>query len=263
MRNPIPMQWNVPQRIRARMGEGAGKQRAMIEEGHLLLVLHEVPKAGVAERVARLFWRDPSGTWKTQGQGAGVGALREHVTSFERAVDELEERLRTAERARDWFDVLREATPLQRTAHHLAHALQTAREGIDDREVLNLRDRAVELERAIDLVTLEARDAIDFTTAQKAEAQAAVSLELARESHKLNVIAAVFLPITALASVFSMTLRSGLETWGAPWVFWGVVAGGVALALFMRSRLSTPAPTVVVPETKVAAATWEANALAE
>lgn len=263
MRNPIPNQWNVPQRIRARMGEGAGKQRAMIEEGHLLLVLHEVPKAGVADRVARLFWRDPSGAWKTQGQGAGVGALREHLSSFEQAVDRLEDRLRTAERAREWFDVLREATPLQRTAHHLAHALQTAREGIDDREVLNLRDRAVELERAIDLVTLEARDAIDFTTAQKAEAQAAVSLELAREGHKLNVITAVFLPITALASVFSMTLRSGLETWGEPWVFWGIVAGGVALALFMRSRLSTPAPVVAAPKKVDVDPTWSAEAVAD
>jgi Mg2+ and Co2+ transporter CorA len=126
-----------------------------------------------------------------------------------------------------------------------------------------LRDRAVELERAIDLVTLEARDAIDFITAQKAEAQAAVSLELAREGHKLNVITAVFLPITALASVFSMTLRSGLETWGEPWVFWGVVAAGVALALFMRSRLSTPAPPTPPKKQAVEALAWITSPVAE
>jgi hypothetical protein len=47
----------------------------------------------------------------------------------------------------------------------------------------------------------------------------------------------VFLPITALASIFSMTLKSGLEGWGV-WVFWLVVAAGVALGLSLRARLS-------------------------
>lgn len=226
------------------MGESAGRQRAMVDAGHLLLVLHEVPEAGRPERVARLFWRDPTGQWRGQGVGTGIGPLRTHVSEFELAVDELEERLRKASRAKDWFDILREAAPLQRTVHHLTHTLQTARDAIDDRELINLRDRANEVERAIDLVTLEARDAIDFITAQKAEAQAALSVELARESHKLNVVAAIFLPMTALASIFSMTLKSGLEG-VAPWLFWTVVGSGVLLGLVMRSRLKlveTPAP---------------------
>ncbi|MDX2010212.1 MAG: CorA family divalent cation transporter [Myxococcaceae bacterium] len=247
MRTPIPNQWNVPARFRARMGDAAGRQRAMVHEGHLLLVLHEVPQAGRPERVARLFWRDAAGQWKASGQGAGVGALREHVTEFERAVDELEEHLRLASRARDWFDVLREATPLQRTAHHLAQTLQAARDAIEDRELITLRDRANDVERAIDLVTAEARDAIDFVTAQKAEAQAAVSLDLARASHSLNVVAAVFLPMTALASIFGMELRSGLEAVSGPWLFWGVVVAGLGLGLVMRRRLSRfedePRPT--------------------
>lgn len=239
MRNPIPTQWSVPEKFRARMGEGAGRQRAMVEEGHLLLVLHEVPEPKRPERTARLFWRDPTGEWKSQGLGGGVGPLKEHVSEFEFAVDGLEERLQSAERARDWFEILREATPLQRTAHHLAATLQAAREAIDDRELITLRDRANELERAIDLVTAEARDAIDFITAQKAEAQAAASAELSRESHKLNVVTAVFLPITALASIFSMTLKSGLES-AAPWLFWSIVALGVGIGLVMRGRLHTP-----------------------
>ncbi|MCU0695217.1 MAG: CorA family divalent cation transporter [Myxococcaceae bacterium] len=238
MRNPIPNQWNVPARFRARMGDAAGRQRAMVHEGHLLLVLHEVPQAGRPERVARLFWRDAAGQWKASGQGAGLAALREHLTDFERAVDELEEHLRLATRARDWFDVLREATPLQRTAHHLAQTLQAARDAVEDRELITLRDRANDVERAIDLVTAEARDAIDFVTAQKAEAQAAVSLELARASHSLNVVAAVFLPMTALASIFGMELRSGLEALAGPWLFWGVVMAGVALGLVMHRRLT-------------------------
>lgn len=236
----IPSAWAVPNKFRARMGEAAGRQRHMVEDGHLLLVLHAVPDAGVPERDARLFWRDKAGVWKSSSNGGGAGALRDHVAAFEDAVDELEARSRKAVCAVDWFELLKLATPLQRTAVHLARTLQLAREAIDDRELINLRDRAGDVERAIDLVTLEARDAIDFVTARQAEAQAAHSLELARESHRLNIITAVFLPITALASIFSMTLRSGLENWNAPWLFWGIVLAGVTFGLFMRSKLAPP-----------------------
>jgi len=217
------------------MGEAAGKQRAMVEAGHLLLILHSVP--GPEPAPAKLFWRAPEGTWKAAGLGNGIGPLEEHLGEFELHVDDLEERLQQASTAREWFDLLKTATPLQRTVHHLASALQAAREAIDDRTLINLRDRAVELERTLDLLTVEARDALDFVSAQKAEAQAQHSLEVARESHRLNVITATFLPITALASVFSMTMRSGIETWGAPWTFWAVVGGGVLLGLVVRSRL--------------------------
>lgn len=237
-RNPIPSQWNVPQKFRSRMGEAAGRQRVMVEDGQILLVLHEVPRPGAPERSARLFWRDKLGAWKTSGMGNGVGPLREHLGAFERAVDLLEAAGKRATSAKEWFSVLKSATPLQRSVHHLARVLQAAREAVDDRELINLRDRAGDAERAIDLLTLEARDAIDFVTARQAEAQAAVSLELARESHKLNVIAAVFLPITALASIFSMTLKSGLESWGT-WLFWLIVATGIGIGMYMRSRLSS------------------------
>ncbi len=222
------------------MGEAAGKQRAMVDSGHLLLVLHAVPSAGTSAREPRLFWRSPEGSWRSL-QGTGTGALKEHLAEFELHVEALEERLSSATSAKEWFAMLKQATPLHRTVHQLAATLQAAREAIDDRELINLRDRALELERTLELLTVEARDALDFVAAQKAEAQAAVSLELARESHRLNVVTAVFLPITALASVFSMTMRSGLEAWGAPWTFWSVVLAGVLLGLFMRGRLKAPA----------------------
>lgn len=226
------------------MGEDAGKQRAMVDQGHLLLVLHGPPEPSTSSRAARLFWRTPQGLWRAAGQGAGIGALKDHVAEFEVHVDELEERVAKTTAAGGWFAILKQATPLQRTVHHLAHTLQAAREAIDDRELINLRDRALELERTLDLLTVEARDALNFVAAQKAEAQAASSLELARESHRLNVVTAVFLPITALASIFSMTMRSGLEAWGAPWTFWVVVAAGVLLGLFMRARLRPPVSAV-------------------
>lgn len=237
MKTLIPGQWAVPKRFRERVGESAGRQRQMTEDEHLLLVLHAVPEPGVAERAARLFWRDKAGAWKSAGQGSGVGALRGHLGEFEDAVDRQEQRLRAASSATEYFEVLKAATPLHRTSRNLLRTLQEAREAIDDRELINLRDRAGEVERAAELLVSEARDGLDFTSAQQAEAQAKVSLELARDGHKLNTIAAVFLPITALASIFSMTLRSGLETWFSPWLFWVIVAAGVGLGFTMKARL--------------------------
>lgn len=246
MKTLIPSQWAVPKRFRERVGESAGRQRQMTCEGHLLLVLHAVPEPGNPERTARLFWRDKTGAWKSAGQGTGVGPLRTHVTEFEEAVDRQETHLRTATTATEYFDVLKAATPLHRTSRNLLHTLQEAREAIDDRELINLRDRAGEIERASELLVAEARAGLDFTSAQQAEAQSKVSLQLARDGHKLNTIAAVFLPITALASIFSMTLRSGLETWFSPWFFWVIVGAGVLLGFTLKARVA-PAEQPVEP----------------
>lgn len=238
MKSLIPTNWAVPSKFRSRLGESAGRQRCMAEEGHLLLVLHAVPEPGDSQGTARLFWRDPKGGWRSSGQGSGVAPLRALLGEFEDATDALERKLGVAGLAQDYFDVLRASTPLLRTARHLHRALQEAREASDDRELINLRDRAGEVERAAELLVSEARDGLGFTAARQAEEQAARSTELSRQSNKLNAIAAVFLPITALASVFSMTLTSGLETWSAPYVFWGVVGAGVALGLTVRARLA-------------------------
>jgi len=40
----VPTNWGLPEEIKRRFGlKGAGHQRAMIAEGHLLLILHELP----------------------------------------------------------------------------------------------------------------------------------------------------------------------------------------------------------------------------
>jgi len=56
--------------------------------------------------------------------------------------------------------------------------------------------------------------------------------------HRLNLIAATFLPISALGSLLGMQLVSGFETAYAPWAFWSVA--GVALVLGLAVRASLP-----------------------
>ena len=70
------------------------------------------------------------------------------------------------------------------------------------------------------------------------EAQAATARQMAATAHRLNLLAALFLPLTALASVFGMNFNSGLEDSVA--LFWSVcgvgVAMGLALIIALRKR---------------------------
>src|SRR3569832_404722 len=77
-----PAGWNLPEPIRARLGQKTiGRQRIIFEEGHLLIVLHKAPTAADAEREGVLFWRTPDGNWKWT-RGVGGAALAAHVQSY-------------------------------------------------------------------------------------------------------------------------------------------------------------------------------------
>ncbi len=61
MKTIVPEDWEVPVQIRDRFGDSAGRQRAMVADGHLLLVLHEAPGPNDRERKGCLLWRNPAG----------------------------------------------------------------------------------------------------------------------------------------------------------------------------------------------------------
>ena len=93
MATVIPESWQVPIKFRQRVGAHAGRQRAMIDNGHLLLILHELPGAKEMERSARLFWRSPDGTWKASGgrEGGGLPVLKRHLESFQTAIQQFDD----------------------------------------------------------------------------------------------------------------------------------------------------------------------------
>ena len=235
----LPHSWAVPQIFRERLGSQGGRQRAMVADGHLLLVLHEPPAAGVPERRHRIFWRSPEGSWQATIKPAGLGAVYAHLDGFAGVVDELEARLATAQTSSDYFAVLQAATPLVRTTRHLWRALQDAREGIPkDHDLIVLRDKADDLQRAAELVHEHAEDGLGFALARAAEEQARQGADIARASHRLNLLAALFFPMTALATIFGMQLDHGLGATGAPWVFWAIVAAALGLGLGLRASLA-------------------------
>ncbi|HEX3134960.1 MAG TPA: hypothetical protein VHX44_15445 [Planctomycetota bacterium] len=238
----IPRDWTIPDLLRSRLGDEGGRQRAMFADGHLLLVLHEVPKANDPDRKTRLLWRTPEGKWDSSTMGGGVQGLVRHLADYSKTVDGLEERLLKAEHARDYFSILQLVTPLWRSTRNMASALQEARGLVaKDRELIIARDTAGNIERACELLHADAVHGLDYTVARQGEEMAKASADMARAGHRLNLIAAMFLPLSAVTSVFGMQLTNGLEHVASPYLFWIILALGVIIGLVMKAMIAAPA----------------------
>jgi Mg2+ and Co2+ transporter CorA len=213
LKSILPPAWNVPEEFKSRLGDSAGRQRAMFAEGQLLLVLHAPPGPDDDHRDARLFWRDAAGNWKASGiTGAGITALRNHLEDFATRLDKLEARFQAADTATEYFELLQAIAPLHRTTRNMHTALQNAREMLpNDREMISLRDRAGELEREAELLHTDSKNGMDYTVARRSEELAGRSYDMAVASHRLNLLAALFFPIATASSIFGMNLNHGLN----------------------------------------------------
>lgn len=244
MTSPIPITWDVPESIRVRVGHAVGRQRLIVEDEHVLVLLHAQPKADdPTRRDARLFWRRPDGTWRASARegDSTIAPLRAHVDGFHATVEAFEDQIEQAVVAGDWFRVLHALAPFARTARNLARVMQELRERLPaDREVLVLRDRASDVERAAELVHQWASQGLDFSIARANEEQARLAEVIARSGHRLNRLAALTLPLTALGALLGTNLQSGLETLAAPYLFWGFGIGMVAVGFVLWSTMPEP-----------------------
>ena len=224
----LPRFWQLlPDEIKARFGQKrSGKQRAMVADGHLLLVLHKVPQSGKREREGVFFWRKPDGAWESD-RGGGYLRVVEHVEEYDAAEVALSREYEQVKNAEDCFALLEKIGPLHHAARSLHATLQAAREGIPhDRDLIDLRDWAYDLERTLELLYADTKNAMDFRIARQAEEEARLSVQSVKLANRLNVLAAIFFPLTALASIFGMNLRSGLED-SPTWMFWLILFAGV------------------------------------
>ena len=234
---PIPDEWSVPQVFRDRLGERAGRQRVMNAEGHLLLILHKVPLPGQPEREGVFFWRAPDGQWEAT-RGVGVNGLRRHVQEFAAAIDDLETKHDHAGSAADYYDIIQAVVPIHRTGSHLYAVLQAAREASpEDRDLITVRDRAGEVDRAAELLHADTLHSLNYLVARRSEELAMSSHHLSHTGHRINMLAAIFLPITAIGSVFGMNLASGLEHRG-PLVFWSVLLIGAMVGYTLHAAFA-------------------------
>jgi hypothetical protein len=232
----IPPTWSIPEAIRVRLGQSTyGRQRAIVEDGHLLLVLHKPPGPDDRAREGVLFWRSPAGEWQFNRGGPGPGGLKRHVQSFAEIEAKLTASYEQAENIDALFDLMETLVPLARSARNMHLALQTAREAVKgDANLIELRDLAYEVERNLDLLLEDTRNAIQHRTARKAEEQARLSQAALHASHRLNILAALFFPLTAVASLFGMNLLHGLNQHSVA-LFWVVAVVSIGLGFFMKT----------------------------
>jgi hypothetical protein len=243
MTSPIPHNWQVPEKFRDRMGSHAGHQRCMVEAGHLLVILHDIPDPETPDkRDARLFWRNPEGTWQSSAGGPpGIGPLRDHVEAFVESASRLEERGDHATTADDWFTLIYASGPMVRCVRNMQHALQEARDAAKaDKALIAVRDRAGDALRAFELIHAHAQEGLRYTTAKRAEEQAQGAQHMLEAAHRLNMIAAVFLPVTAVATLLGMNLKHGLEDWPHPVTFWATVGLTLVLGLWIKASMPRP-----------------------
>jgi hypothetical protein len=244
----IPPDWQLPEEFTQRLGDAAGRQRAMAAEDQLLIVLHQPAGPADSGRKGRLFWRNPQGDWRSSSQGEGFQAVRKHVGEFVERIEALEKDCLAAQSADDYFELLRALAPLHRSARNLHATLQKARELTpNDRDLINARDQAGDVERAFELLHTDARNGLDFTIARQAELQARRAQDMSVAAYRLNVLAAVFLPLATLSAIFGMNLPHGLEVGNQSAYFWCVLGGGLVGGLLLAQTLAQQPASAAAP----------------
>ncbi|PCK07579.1 MAG: hypothetical protein COA42_13610 [Alteromonadaceae bacterium] len=228
----IPPGWKLPKEIVRRLGSRAGKQRVIAERGHILLVLHKPPLKNESHRKSVFFWRNAEGVWGSSERGAGLTGLDEYLDNYERIEDALDEAYEKAVNARDFFDLLEQLAPVQRSVQNMSKALQAARE-VAGEVFIDSRDKAEELSRNIELLYIDSKNGLDYAMAKRAEEQAEMQKKALTAGHRLNIIMALFLPITAVASLLGMNIPHGLEK-SESWVFFAILGVCGLLGVFMR-----------------------------
>lgn len=229
----IPGNWALPDVITNRLGSSAGKQRVIAEDGHILVVLHKVPGKDDSHREILFLWRNAENQWHSTERGNGLSTLTDHLDKYSILEEKLDQQYENATASSDYFDLLEILAPVLRTIKNSCTTLQTARE-IAGSEVIDYRDKAEELQRSFDLLYIDCKNGLEYAIAKKAEEQSELQKQAIHVGHRLNIIMALFLPVTAAASLLGMNVPHGLET-SSPWVFAGIVGFFGLLGLLMKS----------------------------
>ncbi len=240
--------WQLPEGIEQRLGETTyGRQRAIFEGGHLLIVLHTPPEDDAPERECVLFLRTPDGKYLCNGRDGGEVRLRRLLTSYDSLFEKYDGLYDKSASSTDLFNIINAVAPMNRATTNLHNALQSARDHVKaDSFLIAMRDEAYEVSRNFELLLGDAKLALDYRIARNAEAQAAKADEMTSAQHKLNVLAAVTFPLMAIATLMGMNLMHGLERQPAS-LFWGVVVAAIIVGLAVMSWVvkkaaATPQP---------------------
>ncbi|MFC7335881.1 CorA family divalent cation transporter [Haloferula chungangensis] len=225
----LPKGFDLEPELLDQISARSGIQRCLIGHDELLLIVHEVPQAGVPEREPLVFWRTPAGGWFGPDSRKGLGQLSALLERYHAVVDEYEAVIDESEGAAEVFKVLRHAGPLARSTRNMLVAIEQACTHDDDnRELMTLKDRGRELERAAELLYHDAKLVLDFQQAERAEEQQAATERLNTIAFRLNLMAGFFLPLVGIGGLMGMNvdLPEFVHSW-----FWGIFFGGLLLGV--------------------------------
>jgi hypothetical protein len=229
----LPPGWKLPDEITRRVGSSTGKQRIIAENDHVLIVLHKAPLKHENRRESLFLWRNPEGSWEASERGGGLAALDDYLENYSNIEETLDDSYEKAVDAANFFSLLERIAPVQRALKNMSKTLQDARQIVGE-ELIDHRDKADELHRNIELLYIDSKNGLDYAIAKKAEEQSEMQRQALVAGHRLNIIMALFLPITAMASLLGMNIPHGLEK-SPSWVFVAIIAICTLLGLFMRS----------------------------
>lgn len=227
----LPAEFSPEQELLEQLSSRPGSQRCLLGMDELLLIVHEVPQLGVPEREPLVFWRKLEEGWMGPDGGKGLGGLAALLDRYQRAIDEHEEEIEETEGAAEIFRVARHAGPLARSTRNMTAALdQAVAHDPENRELIGLRDRSREIERAAELLFHDAKLTLEFKQAERAEAHQEAAERLNVIAFRLNLMAGFFLPVVAMAGLLGMNVE--LPEFVRPW-FWRVLILGLGFGGMM------------------------------
>jgi hypothetical protein len=238
----VPANWQLPDVIRRRLGKSVGMQRVMFEEGHLVIIAHEVPKVSEDTRHGILFWRDPQGEWRCSNGDPGTVGIENLLQRYDKRVDEFDIAEARAKSADEYLRLIEGLTPVSRAAQHLHAVLQESRKLVPEAvELIDLRNRAYEISRTAELQYQYTRDEMDVAVIRRSEEHVRASDRMAKSAHRLNLMAAFFLPLATVSGVFGTTLT---ENWSwsesalpfALMLLTGLAAGGILTLMLTNGK---------------------------
>ena len=233
----LPPGFDLEEELLDQLSNRPGNQRCVVGRDELLLVVHEVPKPGVPERDALLFWRRADETWLDYAGGKGLRRLGELLDRYAKVIDEKEELIEEADTAAEIFELVRASAPLSRSSRNLMLAIDhTVMQDEDNRELKSYRDRIRELERAAEQLNHDARLTLEYWKAERGEEQQESAEKLNKIAFRLNLLAGFFLPLVALGGLFGMNVDLPDFVQGWFWVifFGGLITGGTLVWLVGR-----------------------------
>ena len=234
----IPATWQLPESIRRRLGSKVGMQRVIYEEENLVIVAHDVPAP--TERVRRgiLIWRKPDGTWSSSNGELGNIAIEKLLQKYDQAITKFESAEARANKADAYLKIVEALAPVSRSLQNFSNVMKEARKQVPDAtELIDLRDRAYELARSAQLNYQMTRDEMDVAMIVRGEEHSRIADRMAQASHRLNMMAAFFLPLATISGVFGTTLTDNWS-WSSsvvPFLLMitlGLLAGFVCMVMF-------------------------------